>query len=193
MQLPTRRAGAGRSPFARPIIRRLSSVARRLSPFPPWARPVLLAGLPLFLLLVLALALFALWGGTQVRSLEQSLYDSDTASSTSTLLAQSFLSTRANLSRIDVQLSAFPNLSRNGEIRLLTGDGTTGTRSLYCPPQRRELRARSLPFHRVPAHCHFGGRHLYPCPADTRQSPEVRSNRPLQLVRRVIVRPHVHR
>jgi hypothetical protein len=75
---------------------------------------------------VLALAVLALWVGTQVRSLEQSLYDSDTGSSTSTLLGQSFFSSRDNLDRIDVQLSAFPNLTGNGEIRLLQGDGTTG-------------------------------------------------------------------
>jgi hypothetical protein len=97
-----------------------------LPALPSWATLSLLTALPLLLLLLLVLALSTLLSGTYVRSLEQSLYDSDTGSSPSSLMAQSFLSTRPNLSRIDLQLSSFPNLSGDGEIRLLTGDGTTG-------------------------------------------------------------------
>src|SRR5450759_1243400 len=113
MQLPIRPAGVRRSQGNRSAARvrtwRRSAWRLLRGPMPRWARPIFLAVIPLVLLAVLVFALLFLLGGTEVRSLEQSQYDSDTGSSSTSRLAQSFLSPRANLSRIDVQLALLPN------------------------------------------------------------------------------------
>ncbi len=120
-------------------IRRTWAVLRR--PLPRPVRALLLWLTPVLLLLAGLGALFSLSNGIELRTLEQHQYDADTTTSTTTLVAQSFLVARNNLDRIDMQLATRPNLSAPGEVRLLEGDGVSG-RVLYSAPFRSTSFAR---------------------------------------------------
>ncbi len=81
----------------------------------------------LLLLAVLVWGALSLNKGLELRSFEQNLQDSTTQQLDTSLVGQSFLSPRANLSTIQLQLSNFPVLQPPGRIRLLSGDGLSGS------------------------------------------------------------------
>ncbi|MBF6613129.1 MAG: hypothetical protein IVW55_08380 [Chloroflexi bacterium] len=81
----------------------------------------------LLLLAMLVWGALSLNKGLELRSFEQNLQDSTTQELDTTLVGQSFLSPRANLSAIQLQLSNFPALQSPGRIRLLSGDGLSGS------------------------------------------------------------------
>jgi hypothetical protein len=79
-------------------------------------------------LIVAGLLLLAGYGastlaeGVDLRASEQHRSDRDTGDSPASLVAQSFRSPRANLSRIELELSAFAELPEDGRISLYEGD-----------------------------------------------------------------------
>lgn len=139
MQLPSRPAGGPKGQAGpkrtNPFARGIAGARRAWSAVEGPLRPVLLVVTPLLLLVVGIVSLLSLFGGVELRSLEQHLYNTDTReiTSNSTLLGQSFQVPRDGLSRVDLQLSTRPNLSLAGEIRLFEGDGMGG-RVLYAAP-----------------------------------------------------------
>ncbi len=87
-----------------------------------------LAALSAAVLVILTLqALVSLAAGVDMRIYEQHLHDSDTHSAGTQLVGQSFKCDRANLSRIDVQVSdVASSLPPDGRVRLLAGEGVNG-------------------------------------------------------------------
>ena len=71
--------------------------------------------------------LLSLSAGAEIRQSEQHLSDSNTADFDTSLVGQSFQSRHTNLARIDVQASSFNHLPASGQVRLLAGDGLSGT------------------------------------------------------------------
>lgn len=80
-------------------------------------------------LLASGLALVSLFQGVDLRVLEQHRADADTVGLEARQIAQSFVSPRDNLSSIDVELGTIVSkvLPGDGHIRLIKGDGVSGT------------------------------------------------------------------
>jgi hypothetical protein len=71
--------------------------------------------------------------GIEPRAFEQHRSDAGTDSLPGPVIAQSFRSPRANLSRVDFELSSFTNLPTDGTFSLIEGDGLGG-REVYTAP-----------------------------------------------------------
>ncbi len=108
--------------------------------FGRYRRPIRfsLAALSAAVLVILTLqALVSLAAGVDMRVYEQHLHDSDTHSAGTQLVGQSFKCDRANLSRIDVQVSdVASSLSPDGRVRLLAGEGVNGPPVYEAPLSR---------------------------------------------------------
>ncbi len=78
------------------------------------------------LLAILVLSLLSLSSGLEMRAFEQHLSDKSTGDLNTTMIAQSFRSTRNNLSRIDLEVASIATLPRSAEFSLLEGDGPGG-------------------------------------------------------------------
>ncbi|MEO5952155.1 MAG: hypothetical protein ABIQ44_06735, partial [Chloroflexia bacterium] len=145
MQLPARPVGSGNSGKKGPsrfLPRPLRNLIARVSqPLPAPVRVALLWLVPVLLIFAALVALFSLLGGVTLRALEQHQYNADTSPSpnqdptlsASHLIGQSFRTPRDGINRISLILSTQPNFDAGGEIRLLSGDGITGT-VLYTAP-----------------------------------------------------------
>src|SRR5438552_18700608 len=93
------------------------------------SRPPIPDPRPLIILAVIVAfiaALLALGAGVELRSFEQHRFDNHTGASLASSVAQSFRSTRANLSHIEVELGSYAGLPADGRVRLLAGDGLSG-------------------------------------------------------------------
>lgn len=90
-------------------------------------------------LVILSLIAVAAWQvltlsqGTDLRAFEQHHSDSATSSFPAPSIAQSFVSPRDGLSKLELELAATPNLRDNGRIRLVEGDGPDG-KAVYDAP-----------------------------------------------------------
>ncbi|MFL5733547.1 MAG: hypothetical protein ACJ78Q_10135, partial [Chloroflexia bacterium] len=78
-------------------------------------------------------AVIVLAAGVEFRGFEQRRSDGDTTRTTVSSVAQSFRSTRANLSAVDVELSSYLSMPEWGRVRLVEGDGPGG-QTLYVLP-----------------------------------------------------------
>ena len=81
----------------------------------------------LLLVVALVLGVLSLSNGLELRAFEQHSSDKSTDALDTTMVAQSFRSTRDNLSRIDLEASSFAALPASGRFSLLQGDGPDGT------------------------------------------------------------------
>lgn len=142
MQLPVRPVGGSGSrsgpnspptfPTPPRLLRKFTATIRR--PLPRPVRVVLLWLAPIFLLVAGLVALISLSGGVSLRALEQHQSNADTSQAgisqviaSSPLIGQSFRTPRGGINRVTIELATRPDLSQPGEIRLLAGDGLTGT------------------------------------------------------------------
>jgi hypothetical protein len=105
--------------------------ARRLwftfkRPLPNPARFAIMALGIVGLLTILALSLLSISNGLEMRAFEQHLSDKSTGDLDTALVAQSFLSTRNNLSRIDLEVEIIHTLPHSVVFSLLKGDGPGG-------------------------------------------------------------------
>lgn len=145
IQLPARPVRPGNSGkkgpsrfLPRPVRQLIARVSR---PLPAPVRVAFLWLAPVLLIVAALVALFALSGGVTLRALEQHQYNADSAPSagsdftltSSHLIGQSFRTPRDGINRISLTLSSQPNFDTGGEIRLVSGDGITGT-VLYAAP-----------------------------------------------------------
>src|SRR4051794_2731165 len=121
--------GRGREHVKIRLPRRLSMPDRQLAR--RWA-------LTAFLILALigsAFAVFTLLNGVDLRTLEQHRADSDTVNLDARQIAQSFRTSRDNLSAVDIELGTIVSrvLPADGQIRLIRGDAITGTVVYQAP------------------------------------------------------------
>lgn len=91
------------------------------------------------LLLLLGLAGGVLWGvallvgGVDMRLLQQRKFDAGTEQIPTSMVAQSFYTTRPNLDRVDLQMRFVPVLSAKGSVKLLEGEGLGGKEVYQAP------------------------------------------------------------
>src|SRR5437764_14873725 len=105
----------------------LARAAARLGrPAPPIVRWLLAAATLAGLVALIVFSLLRLGAGIELRAMEQDRGDSNTGNLDASSIAQSFRSPRANLSSVQVLLSAFNGPPEDGRVRLLTGDGLDG-------------------------------------------------------------------
>ncbi|HYP39084.1 MAG TPA: DUF6541 family protein [Chloroflexia bacterium] len=114
------------APASKPSPRAVSGWRGLLAGPPPYVRLLLMAAPAVALLAVIVAGLISLSRGIELRSFEQHISDASTDTLSTSLLAQSFHSPRANFNRIELQLSSFLSLPDGGRVRLLAGDGLDG-------------------------------------------------------------------
>ena len=128
---PSRPAGVkGQPPTGSGSARRdpLINVRTLLTgPEPSWARPLLMVVVAASLVVGLVAALFALAPGVEPRAFEQIAADSSTSGLPASVVAQSFVSPRNDLSRLDLAGERVGPVTGDGRVRLLLGEGTEGT------------------------------------------------------------------
>jgi hypothetical protein len=100
-----------------------SSITR---PLPKPARFALMALGIVGLLAILAVSILSLSNGLEMRAFEQHLSDKSTGDLDTTMIAQSFQSTRNNLNRVDLQVATIYTLPHSAEFSLVKGDGPGG-------------------------------------------------------------------